>query len=109
MADTILIQHRFTIIDKDGLSFSDALVYPRSVYDTLTSEAIETQKQGRFDAWIVAVNAAKAHIPTKAELEGQLVALDAFASEMAQRMNSIPLERAELVDRILHVDMLIEP
>lgn len=48
MADQIFIQHRFTI-EKDGLSFTDALVMPKSEYDTLSDKQKEALKQARFN------------------------------------------------------------
>ena len=50
MPDQIWIQHRFTITEGDK-SFSDALVLPKSEYEVLTLQQIETQKQQRFNNW----------------------------------------------------------
>ena len=50
MADQVFIQHRFTI-EKDGKSYSDALVVPFDDYGKLSPEEIEAQKNERFDNW----------------------------------------------------------
>ena len=47
MADTIFILHRFTTI-KDGITLSDALVMPKTEYDSLTPVQIESLKEERF-------------------------------------------------------------
>ena len=49
--DQIFIQHRFTI-EKDGQSYSDALIYSKDEYDKLDKEEIEKEKQARFDNWV---------------------------------------------------------
>ena len=45
----LFIQDRF-IIEKDGISLSDALILPKSEYESLSKGQIETLKQERFQA-----------------------------------------------------------
>lgn len=48
MPDQLFIQRRFQI-SKDGLSLSDALILPKSEYESLSENQIETLKTERFD------------------------------------------------------------
>lgn len=50
MTEQVFIQHRFTV-EKDGKSFSDAIVLPISEYKALSEVQIEQIKNERFDSW----------------------------------------------------------
>ena len=43
----LFIQDRF-VIEQDGINLSDALILPKSEYESLSKEQIETLKQERF-------------------------------------------------------------
>lgn len=51
MTDQVIVQHRFTITEANGLSFTDAIVLPESEYQQLTPEQLEAIKQERFASW----------------------------------------------------------
>jgi len=50
MEDQVIIQRKFKI-ERDGLSYSDAIVLPEAEYNALTPEQIETIKEERFENW----------------------------------------------------------
>ena len=54
MEDQIIIQRRFTI-ERDGLTFSDAIVLPEDEYNALTTEQIDAIKEERFTNWKTAI------------------------------------------------------
>lgn len=49
-------------IDRDGLSFSDAIVLPEDEYNALTPEQIEAIKEERFQNWKAIVTAPQEEV-----------------------------------------------
>lgn len=93
MTDTIFIQHRFTTI-KDGITLSDALVMPKTEYDSLTPVQIESLKEERF------VNHKERieHPPVQPKLsKAELIAsLDKDISSLEEQKTVLTSQKAEL-------------
>ena len=89
MADKLYYQLRFTI-EKDGRSYSDAIVLPKEDYEKLTPEDIETTKQQRFDNWITILNTPAIEVP----LEDQLKAVNDQIAQLIEQKTQIESEIA---------------
>lgn len=85
--DQVYIQHRFKI-EREGKSYSDALVLPINEYEALSPSEIENLKEERFTNWKEVIENPIPE-PTKEEL---LAAIDKELSELTARRQAIEAE-----------------
>lgn len=91
MADQVFIQHRFTI-EKDGKSYSDALIVPFDDYGKLSPEEIEAQKNERFDNWKANLEA----ITKEKTSEEVVVSIDKDLLALEEQKQILLLQKSEL-------------
>lgn len=93
MADSIFIQHRFTI-NRNGVSLTDALVYPKDKYDTLTPQEITALKEERYSKHVERIkNPPKPKEPTKEE---QLAAIEKDLASIEEQKVTLTSLKTEL-------------
>lgn len=119
MNDSIFIQHRFTI-EKDGKTYTDAIVLPLGDYEKLSSEEIEVIKEQRFNNWDEQVKnpVTPSNVHVLADIESKLVELEnqkaALILENPELLNkSEPIKGVEvvkenIVDEVLEDEKVIE-
>ena len=91
MADSIFIQVRFTLTQKDQ-TLNDALFYDQATYNALTPQQLQADKQARFDAWQKAINTP----PPVVSSAVQLVSVTQALADAQQLVTDLTAQKTAL-------------